>query len=204
MKEISQGRRVLALTLLLLMALNMGMSLAVNAVSAGKGAARREWDNWSGTQKPGSITVHKIRIVGNCIEIHGKIRMDVIPGGYEFGDIKVDYELIRYLEIHVPPQFGELLNTIRELLRQGMDPNDFLLDPNVIAMFYSFPRSGWFTWHTEDGEVVGRGTFESNGQLGQLCATGHISVFVAGTFWINGLTEEGLPTIAHQGQYIVR
>lgn len=196
MKKVSQHRRMLVLAVSILMVLNIGTSLAVNPASATKDTVS---GTWGGTQVPGPTTVHKVRIVGDYIIIYGKLRMDV-TGGYEFGEVVVVYEVIRYMEIEVPLGYGWILDMLREFLSEGGSFND--LDPNVVGMLYSFPRSGWFTWHAQNGRVVGKGTFVFHGPphyYGELWATvrGYISVY--GTF-------HPLPSgkIVHTGYYTAR
>lgn len=197
MKKMSQHRRMLVLPISLLMVLNLTLSLAVNPVNAKKDMETSEW--W-GDQVPGSMTVHKIRIAGNCIKIHGKFRMNVVLGsGYLFGDIWVAYEVIRYIEIYEVPD--EVLNLITALLDQYDDLDDLISDQQglFMQMFYYYPRSGWFTWHAANGNVVGKGTFVyDNLNGGRLWARGRVSVFVEGTFSVNGFF------ISHYGTYVVK
>jgi hypothetical protein len=213
MKKVSRHRRMLVLAISLLMALNIGMSLATNPVSAAKHNETIKWLEWEGTQMPGQMVLSKIKISERFIEIYGEIWMlptDAYNGGYTFlvdGEIvPVAYEIIHYMKIHVPK---EILSRIRSLLSQGFELNEIFNDPSMVLMFYSLPRSGWFTWHTQDGSVVGKGTFRSNGQMGRLQVRGS-KLLVKGTFGLNPISDWVqlgdflVPTFWHAGWYTVK
>jgi len=204
---------MLVLAISLLMALNIGMSLATNPVSAAKHNETRKWREWEGTQMPGPMTLSKIKIAERFIEIYGEILMlttDAHDGGYTFvvdGEIvRVAYEIIHYMKIHVPK---EIPSQIRLLLSQGVELNEILSDPSMVLMFYSLPRTGWFTWHTQDGSVVGKGTFRSNGQMGRLQVRGS-KLLVKGTLGLNPISDwvqvgdVRVPTFWHAGWYTAK
>lgn len=213
MKKVSRHRRMLVLAISLTMALNIGISLATSPVSAAKHNGTRKWLEWEGTQMPGPMLLSKITITERFIEIYGEIWMittDAYDGGYAFvvdGEVvPVAYEIIHYMKIHVPK---EILSQIRSLLSQGFELNEIFNDPNMVLMFYSLPRSGWFTWHTQDGSVVAKGTFRSNGRMGRLQVRGS-RLLVKGTFGLNPMSDwvqvgdVWVPTLWHAGWYTAK
>jgi len=102
-------------------------------------AAGPERGGWFGFQVPDPEVEPEITFGLGYMEIRGA-KM-IVTKGYSFGDIKVAYETIDYMII--------------SLTRP--------LDPSEPINIYSYPHSGVFTWYDEDGDVVGFGTFESEG-----------------------------------------
>jgi len=190
---------MLMLAVSLLMALSLALSLGVNPVKAQEDGEGK-WQSWWGTQyiMPISIIIDKLKIAGRNIEIYGSITM-LTEGGYTFddGEISVGYEIIHYMKIYVPDDY--VLDFLKEALSDpNIDPAVFFQNnPHIIAMLYSYPRFGRFTWYTWEYEVVGKGTFRADGWVGSLWVSGP-RIVVKGKFWP---TTDG-QFIYHTGVYI--
>lgn len=133
---------------------------------------------WGGTQVP-IYDPTLVPILGNnYVEIRG-VKMLVIDG-YIFDDnIKVTYEIIDYMRIHIDPQV-------------------FLANPND-PQIYLASRVGKITWYytgTDGNDVIfGSGTFTSKDGKGSLLVKSP-DFLVTGDFWMEG------PMTVHTGWYI--
>ena len=200
MKEMRQYRRTLTLAFTLLIAVNTGLS--VTPLSAESGLKRGEWEIWEGTQfyMPVQVEIHKLRIAGRNVEICGAIVMGTLDG-YEFDGTSVGYEIIHYMKIYGLDD--DALELLKYALGQCADMAELFSNPDymkLVGMLYSYPRFGRFTWHTESGDLVGRGIFRGAGGAGRLWVSG--SSFVAkGTFYPEPDSPVG-PVLVHTGWYI--
>jgi len=215
MRKMNRHTRTLVLAVTLLVASNLALFISVSPVSA-KQEKGGKWEEWEGTQyaMPVSVRIDKLKIAGRNVEIYGQITM-LTYTGYDFGGIQVVYETIHYMKIYGLDD--NALGLLKQALSQYDDPNGLFNEhPEIVGMLYSYPRSGWFTWHTGTGQVLGKGIFRSSEGVGRLWVSGP-GIVVKGEFWIqvdsNGNpvsaplpTPQGivqLPLLYHQGSYII-
>jgi len=200
MKEMKQYRRTLTLAFTLLIAVNIGLS--VTPLSAESGLKRGEWKIWEGTQSymPVQVEIDRLRIAGRNVEIYGAIIMCTLDG-YEFDGTYVGYEIIHYMKIYGLDD--DTLELLKYALGQCADAAELFSNPDymgLIVMLYSYPRFGRFTWHTQNGDLVGRGTFRGAGGAGRLWVSGP-RFLVQGTF-CPGYDDALGPVLVHTGRYI--